>query len=419
MPNNTFGSFLMGHDDFTEIQKLSIPRIIGRENCLVIAPTGSGKTEAVMLPLIDRVSHYKGSTGMQVIYVTPLRALNRDMLKRLTEMCKREGITIGVRHGDTKQSERTKQTRAAPNIMITTPETLQSILVNRHFRNALGNVKAIVIDEVHEIYGTKRGAQLSLALERLDKYSEGFQRLGISATVGNPDVVARFLCGSRKCSVISASIKKSIEVKVEMPERSGMSIGDATEKFGLDKQSAARLSKMASLIKGSKSTLIFANTRQVAEAVGSRLKYMNNEQSFGGIGIHHGSLDSNERINIENDFKNRAIKSVIATSSLELGIDIGSVDLVIQYGSPRQTLRLVQRVGRSGHMVGKKSVGVIIASNQIDAIESIAVAENIGEGLIEETKTEMNALDVLMHQVCGLCLDSPDGIDKAAPKHHK
>ncbi|EQD57928.1 ATP dependent DNA helicase, partial [mine drainage metagenome] len=159
-----------------------------------------------------------------------------------------------------------------------------------------------------------------------------------------------------------------------------------------------------SLIKGSKSTLIFANTRQVAEAVGSRLKYMNNEQSFGGIGIHHGSLDSNERINIENDFKNRAIKSVIATSSLELGIDIGSVDLVIQYGSPRQTLRLVQRVGRSGHMVGKKSVGVIIASNQIDAIESIAVAENIGEGLIEETKTEMNALDVLMHQVCGLCL---------------
>ncbi|MEM0149658.1 MAG: helicase-related protein, partial [Candidatus Micrarchaeaceae archaeon] len=240
------------------------------------------------------------------------------------------------------------------------------------------------------------------------------QRIGISATVGNPEVVAKFLCGARKCSIISSRAKKIIEVRIEMPEKDGESIGGAVEKFGLDKQSVARLSRMSNLIKASKSTLIFANTRQVTEAVGSRLKYMDNEHSFGGIGIHHGSLDSEERVNIENSFKNGTLKSVIATSSLELGIDIGSVDLVIQYGSPKQALRLVQRVGRSGHRVGMKSSGVIIAANQIEAIESVAIADNIAEGVIEETRMELNALDVLMHQVCGICLDNPEGVEKPA-----
>ncbi len=413
MANNVFGSFLKGHESFTEIQKLSIPHIAAGENCLVIAPTGSGKTEAVMLPILDRISKYRGSTGIQVIYITPLRALNRDMLKRMVDMCKSEGITIGVRHGDTKQGERIKQSKSAPNIIITTPETLQSILVNRHFRNALKNLKAVVVDEIHEVYGTKRGAQLSLALERLEGHSEGFQRIGISATVGNPDTVAKFLCGTRDYSIISSAVKKGMEVRIEMPDKENSRVGSAAEKFGLDKQSAARLSRIADLINGSKSTLIFANTRQVAEAVGSRLKYMDNEHSFGGIGIHHGSLDSDERVSIENKFKEGIIRSVIATSSLELGIDIGSVDLVLQYGSPRQTLRLIQRVGRSGHRVGKKSSGVIIANNPIDAIESIAVADNMEKGLIEEPKVESNALDVLMHQICGMCLDNAEGVSKA------
>ncbi|MGC8537544.1 MAG: DEAD/DEAH box helicase [Candidatus Micrarchaeia archaeon] len=413
MANNIFGSFLQGHEDFTDIQKLSIPHIMREENCLVIAPTGSGKTEAVMLPILDKISKYRGNTGIHVIYITPLRALNRDMLKRMMEMCKSEGITIGVRHGDTKQSERIKQSKSAPNIIITTPETFQSILVNRHFANALKNVKTVVVDEIHEVYGTKRGAQLSIGLERLEKYSRGFQRVGISATVGNPDIVAKFLCGARKCSVISSNVKKRMEIRIEMPESESAGVGSAAEKFGLDKQSTARLSRIASLIKEARSTLIFANTRQVAEAVGSRLKYIDNEHSFGGIGIHHGSLDSDERVSIENGFKEGAIRSVIATSSLELGIDIGSVDLVLQYGSPRQALRLVQRVGRSGHRVGKKSSGVIIATNPIDAIESIAVADNMEKGLLEEAKVESNALDVLMHQVCGICLDNADGISKA------
>ncbi len=142
--------------------------------------------------------------------------------------------------------------------------------------------------------------------------------------------------------------------------------------------------------------------------------YINNGSSFGGINIHHGSLDSDERINIENDFKSGTIKSVIATSSLELGIDIGSIDLVIQYGSPRQALRLIQRVGRSGHSVGRKSSGVIIASNPVDAIESVAIAENIEEDAIEDARIEENALDVLMHQVCGMCLDNPKGISRDA-----
>ena len=391
------------YKEYTEIQKLAMPIVASGENCILIAPTGSGKTEAAVLPLIDRISD--DGPGVKLLYVTPLRALNRDMIKRLEKMCKDVGVSIAVRHGDTKQSERNKQAKLAPKFLITTPETLQSILPTKTVGAALRNLRAVVIDEVHELYYNKRGAQLSIALERLEEIAPNFQRVGISATVGNVDVIKNFLCGERSCKIAKADIGKSIQIRVELPQSAENKSDHMIEKFGLNEESLARLYSIAGHISSSRSTIIFANTRQVVEALGSRLVYLNRINNFGGIGVHHSSLDKNERIAIENAFKNNTIKSIIATSSLELGIDIGEVDLVIQYGSPRQALRLTQRVGRSGHTQRGISKGVIISTNKFETIESLAIYLKLLDNSFETFKPQMNPLDVLANQICGIALD--------------
>lgn len=371
-----------------------------------MAPTGAGKTEAAVLPAIDLILE-KGSDqlqGIRIIYITPLRALNRDMIKRLKELCKNVGISIAVRHGDTSQSERARQAKRAPVMLITTPETLQSILPTKYLGAALKNVRCVIIDEIHELYGNKRGAQLSIGLERLEQLSPGFQRIGISATIGNIEYVGRFLSNNKECKTAVLSERKQMSMRVEMPLRCNWHNG-LEEKLGIDNQALSRIKLIADSIAAHHSTLIFVNTRQVAEALASRLIKVNALYSFGGIGVHHGSLDKIERESLEEHFKNNAIKSIVATSSLELGIDIGTIDLVVQYGSPRQALRLVQRVGRSGHTQHAVSKGLIVATGVIDAIEAVAVCENALEGVLETTETQTNALDVLANQICGITLD--------------
>jgi ATP-dependent Lhr-like helicase len=351
--------------------------------------------------------------GIKVIYITPLRALNRDLLKRLEDLCHAAGITISVRHGDTLQSERRKQVKTAPIFLLTTPETLQSILPTKSFSQHLEKVKFIVVDEVHELYSNKRGAMLTVALERLSKIAPDFCRIGISATISDPKKIGLFLCNKKPFKIAMVNQSKKLELKVEMPKYCHESIEDMSNKFGLDAPAVARLTSIANHISKSKSALIFANTRQVVEALGSRLVYMNKIKSFGGIGVHHSSLDKTERIKIENEFKTGAIKSIIATSSLELGIDVGSIDLVIQYGSPRQSLRLAQRMGRSGHTELGTSRGVIITVDEVDALESCAVYKNLKSGTLESFNLHENALDVLCHQICGIVLKkSPMLIDE-------
>lgn len=396
--------FLEKYHSFTEIQKLTIPVIEKGENCLVVAPTGSGKTEAVVLPLLESLKE-KEASPIKILYITPLRALNRDMMKRLEELCKSANITVGVRHGDTTQKEKNKQTRLPPMFLITTPETLQSILPTKYIGPYLKNLSAVVIDELHELYSNKRGAQLSLALERLEELAPGFQRIGISATIGDPETVRSFLCNKRSCKITKTENIKEMKVTIEAPKRASAEIKEIEEKFGLDGPALARLEKIAELIEKSSSTIIFCNTRQVVESLGSRLVYLNSKRNFGGIGVHHSSLDKEERIEIENSFKSGRIKSIIATSSLELGIDIGSVDLVIQYGSPRQALRLAQRVGRSGHTHKGISRGTIIATNPVEALEALAVSELVGSASFEVYKPQFGALDVLTNQICGIVLD--------------
>jgi ATP-dependent helicase Lhr and Lhr-like helicase len=347
----------------------------------------------------------KDSTPISILYITPLRALNRDMLRRLEELCNKAKITIGVRHGDTTQKERNRQAKSAPAILITTPETLQSILPTKHIGSYLKNIKAVVVDELHELYYNKRGAQLSIALERLEELAPGFQRIGLSATIGDPQVVKSFLCGRRDCTIVKVDAVKEMRLSLESPTKSKRDLSVMQEKFGLDGPSLGRLECVMNLVSESGSSIIFANTRQVVESLGSRLLYLNSIHDFGGVGVHHSSLDKNERINIEDSFKAGKIKSIVATSSLELGIDIGSVDLVIQYGSPRQALRLAQRVGRSGHTHKGVSNGAVIATNPVEVLETCSIFNLAESGGFEAFKPQIGAQDVLVNQICGIVLD--------------
>lgn len=379
---------------------------------MITAPTGSGKTEAAVIPLIDKMSRMPEGekNGIMLLYITPLRALNRDLILRLEKICASNSVSISVRHGDTTQSERAKQARKAPMFMITTPETLQSILPTKYLGKALSNVKAVIVDEIHELYQSKRGAQLSIALERLERIAPGFQRIGISATIGDAGAVCSYLFNNREYKVAEDTKSKSMTVKVEMP-RSGYDaeLEPMKKRFGLDSSSLARISTIGNYIGSSKSTILFANTRQIVESLGNRLIYADRLKNFGGIRVHHSSLDKEDRISTENAFKSGAVKSIVATSSLELGIDVGAVDLVIQYGSPRQALRLAQRVGRSGHSRFGTANGIIVATSMMDLVESSVIANRTIEKLFESFKMQEAASDVLCTQICGIALDT-DGI---------
>ena len=393
-----YSRFIEKHGKLTAIQKLSFEKLGSGGNFLLVAPTGSGKTEAAVVPLFKRASETKGS-GVRILYITPLRSLNRDIVRRLEEIAGSLGFKAGARHGDTSQSERARQARKAPELLVTTPETLQSILPAKSMRSQMKNLVAVVIDEAHELYHNKRGAQLSIALERLEEISPGYQRIGLSATVGNAEAIMSFFSGNKKCILIESSTRKSIDIKIDVRSQSETRGKDAVGSHG-------RIELLAEYIKKHESVLIFGNTRHVVEALGSKLKELDKEQNLGGVGVHHSSLNKEERIRLEEDFKKGKVKSVVATSSLELGIDIGSIDLVVQYGSPRQAIRLMQRVGRSGHGELLTAKGVIIPANPLEAVESVSIINNLKGYDFESFSPQKNALDVMMQQICGIVLDS-------------
>ncbi|HLC76792.1 MAG TPA: DEAD/DEAH box helicase, partial [archaeon] len=331
-------------------QTLGIPEIASGNNILVIAPTGIGKTEVAILPIFDKIYQNK-LKPISLLYVTPLKSLNRDLLDRLFWWGDKLEIEIAVRHGDTDQKERASQREAPPNCLITTPETLQAILTGKIFREHLKNVKCVVIDEIHELVGSKRGVQLSLGLERLKQLSGNFQRIGLSATVGSPEIVAEFL--GEKVKIIRAESQKRYDIRVETP-RPDAKDQDISDDLVIGVSTTARLRRLYELITSHKSVIAFTNTRETAEVISSRLAKLDRELKQA---VHHGSLSKESRVKSETDFKGQKLKSLIATSSLELGIDIGSIDLVVQYLSPRQAARLIQRVGRAGHRIDEVSKG--------------------------------------------------------------
>lgn len=390
----------------SDIQRLAIPPILDGKNALLIAPTGTGKTLAAALPVFDLfvTARSRNETrGISILYVTPLRALNRDILRRLSDTGAELGIKVQVRHGDTAAATRVLQARSPPDMLITTPETLQAILPGKRMRQHLRNVRWVIVDEIHELATDKRGVQLALGLERLRNLTDrDFQRIGLSATVGEEERIAKFLAGSDRDAVIVKSKEgRGFEVEVDYVSPSSTD-REQSEKFSVPPSSISRARRIAHLIDEKNSVLVFTNTREHAEAVGSQLRALDPHVP---VRVHHGSLSKEIREEVERDFQSGTVKAVVCTSSLELGIDVGSVDFIIQYMSPRQATRLIQRIGRSEHRLRGVANGVIIGASVDDILESAVIARNAKEERLEPTIIHENALDVLAHQIVGLVLD--------------
>ena len=387
-----------GWDKPTEPQIFGIPKILEGKNTLIIAKTGSGKTEAAFLPVLSKILNMK-EKGIKALYIAPLRALNRDLLGRLEWWCENLDLKIEVRHGDTSQHKRRKQALSPPDILITTPETLQAILVGKVMREHLKKVKYVIVDEIHELATDKRGFQLSIGLERLVEIAGEFLRIGISATVGSPVEVGKFLAGNRDFEIVNVAETKDMDLSILCPEPSEEDYEKADE-LEIGPETMARIRKIRELVDEHRSVLTFVNTRDMAEILSSRFNLMDTD-----IDVHHSSLSKEMRVETEKRFKNQELKSLICTSSMELGIDVGAVDLVIQYMSPRQVSRLVQRIGRSGHSVERRSKGAIIVSDEDDILESMVIVRRALNGELEETNVQKNPLDVLAHQIAGLAME--------------
>jgi ATP-dependent Lhr-like helicase len=386
----------------TEPQQKTIPRILEGKNVLLISPTATGKTEAAFLPVLSMLLQAPKTPGIKVLYITPLRALNRDMLERLEWWCNNLDIRLAVRHGDTETKERTRQSRSPPDILITTPETLQSILAGWILRQHLQSLKWIIIDEVHELSDSKRGSQLSLALERIRHLiGKDFQMIGLSATIGTPDIVGQFLVGSqRKVEIIRVPVAKMVKLQVLYPKPTE---DDArlAGKLYTHPEVAARLRIIKENMTKHKSVLLFTNTRSISEVLTSRLKVWDIDFP---VSIHHGSLAKPSRIAAESGLKRGELKGLVATSSLELGIDVGRIDLVIQYMSPRQVTRLIQRVGRAGHTYGHVAQGIIIGMDSDDTLEALSIARRALKEELEPVEVPPKPFDALAHQIAGMLL---------------
>ena len=386
----------------TEPQEKVIPKILEGKNVLLISPTATGKTEAAFLPVLSMLLQMPKTPGIKVLYITPLRALNRDLLERLQWWCNNLDIKLAVRHGDTETKERTRQSQCPPDILITTPETLQIILSGWLLRQHLQSLKWVVIDEVHELADSKRGSQLSLSLERV-RYLIGkdFQMIGLSATVGSPKTVGNFLVGNqRQVNIVRVPVAKMVKLKVIYPRPTEDDIAFSS-KIYTHPEVAARLRIIRDYIHEHKSVLLFTNTRSISEVLASRFKVW--DEDF-PISIHHGSLAKPSRIAAETGLKSGDLKGLIATSSLELGIDVGHIDLVIQYMSPRQVSRLIQRVGRAGHTYGDVSEGLIITMDSDDTLEALVIARRALSEELEPVSIPEKPYDVLANQIAGLLL---------------
>ena len=390
-------------------QRQAIPHIMKGEHLLLVAPTGIGKTEAAMLPILHQILQTQGQ-GIRCIYVTPLRALNRDLLRRLEEFGKALDLNVAVRHGDTSQSERSRQSRKAPDVLITTPETLQVMFAGKRLRTHLANVRFFVVDEIHELAEDERGAQLAVAMERLVNEAGEFQRIGLSATVGSVQEVANFLGGSkRNVTVVRTHVAKDMSLSVQAPQVAEED-RDLAGTLQSDPQLVACMRRCRQIIESHRSTLLFVNTRDTAEALAARYHIWDGEFP---VGVHHGSLSKEIRIEMEEAFKKEAIKGLICTSSLELGIDIGSADFAVQYNSPRQVARLIQRMGRAGHRVGAKSKGAIVASTADEVAESLVITRKALHEELEPLRVRENPLTVLANQIVAMAMMGPVNTEQA------
>ncbi|MEM3403611.1 MAG: DEAD/DEAH box helicase [Nitrososphaeria archaeon] len=380
----------LGFEGFTSIQNKAIPIILRKVNTLIISPTGTGKTEAAILPILYNVSKEKERKKPRILYITPLRALNRDLERRIQIYTNYFGLSVDVRHGDTSISKRKLMQQNPPDLLITTPETFSILISLPNFIRILENIEWVIIDEVHELIGSKRGVHLSLSLERLGRVNPNFVRIGLSATIGAPEKAKTFLFGvDRKGAIVIDRTSREYSFENIFVH------GDLTKVVDI------ALEKTLEYTKNNKSVIIFTNTRQTAEYIATLIKAKEPEMD---IGVHHGSLSKENREQVELKLREGKSQIVITTSSLELGMDIGSISLVIQIDSPRQAVKLLQRVGRSEHRVGGKAEGIILNNSIDDYLETEAICKLIKRNELEEPIFHFGALDVLAHHIVGLAL---------------
>jgi ATP-dependent Lhr-like helicase len=395
----------------TPAQSMGWPAIASGKDTLIQAPTGSGKTLAAFLYGIDKLNSEPGE-GLRLIYVSPLKALNYDIERNLRGPLAglQSELRIGVRTGDTPQKERAAMLRNPPDILITTPESLYLLLTSRARENLKG-VRTLILDEVHAVAGTKRGAHLALSVERLQRLTdESFQRIGLSATQRPMEEIGRFVSGARDIQLVDAGIAKKLDLKVVVPVEDMREPGaEGTGSEG--HQSSIWPSiypEILKLVEEHRSTIVFVNNRRLAERLALRL----NELAENEVArAHHGSLAREQRVEIEELLKAGEIPCLVATSSLELGIDMGAVDLVIQVESPKSVARGLQRVGRAGHELHAVSKGRIFPKFRADLLESAVVVKRMLEGGIEETVIPRNPLDVLAQQIVAITADEEISVD--------
>ncbi len=410
----------------TAAQAQAWPAIATGEHVLISAPTGSGKTLAAFLWAIDRLGaepspHHK----TRVVYVSPLKALSYDIERNLRAPLRGIGsesaeLSVAVRTGDTSQRERMAIRRNPPDILITTPESLYLMLTSQA-REVLTEVETVIVDEIHAVAATKRGSHLALTLERLEANScHAIQRIALSATQNPLEEIGRFLVGpGRTCRIVDTGVRKTLDLKIQVPVDSMVepeqSTGHLDPLDPLAGGEATRRSiwpamypQLLELVREHRSTIIFVNARRGAERLALRL----NELARTGLPddapridiarAHHGSLAREERLVVEEMLKTGELPCLVATSSLELGIDMGAVDLVLQVESPKSVSRGLQRVGRAGHGVGDTSKGRIFPKFRADLLESAVVVKLMREGRIEPTVVPRNALDVLAQQIVAI-----------------
>ncbi len=411
------------YSGLTDPQMRAIPLIHAKENVLVSSPTGTGKTLSGFLAIINELFSMARNGTLEdkiyCVYISPLKALANDINKNLNaplnaiyeragqEGLKLSNIRVAVRSGDTPQSERQKMLRKPPHILITTPESLSLALSAPKFREYLRTVKYVIVDEIHELSSNKRGSLLSINLERLEELAPSYTRIGLSATQAPLPLIANFLCGysdgmERPCNIIEVDTKKFLELKTMTPVRD---LTTASYEVANEKM----YDILADLIERHRTTLIFTNTRSGTENVAIRLK----ARGIESIEAHHSSLGKDLRIDVENKLKEGELKCVITSTSLELGIDIGYIDLVVQIGTPKSVSKALQRTGRSGHGINDISKGRFVVFDLDDLVECAVLTKAAYDKEIDKVVIPENPLDVLSQVLVGMSLEHSWTIDEA------
>jgi ATP-dependent helicase Lhr and Lhr-like helicase len=431
--------FFRSFPGFTHAQLLCVPAVLKRESILLTSPTGSGKTLAGFLGVFDSLLRQLESgtlkPGVRCVYVSPLRALAYDIEKNLRApivgMGLEEELRIHLRTGDTTASERTKFRNKPSQFLVTTPESLAILLAQESYARHLATTEFVIVDELHSFAGNKRGADLSISLERLETLKVGaidlnrpnrpimstraggsgepplpvhLCRLGLSATAAPLDLLAQFLVGmGRDCHIAEARVEKEQIVDVFSPIR--------RDPYPPSGYTGTRLyAELAQLIRSRQSVIVFTNVRSAAEQIGLRLRQHLPELAD-AIEIHHASLDRSVRLAVEDRLKNGELRAVVCSTSLELGIDIGAVDLVVMVATPKGVSRAIQRIGRSGHSLNKSSHGILVATNVNDLVEATVTAKLVRERALDPIKVLEKPFDVVAQHIVGIVALAPASAD--------